>query len=130
MSRLCRDENCTRMDLHLEHEVVISEADDERNVEAEPWKKSAPRALDHSIAKATSKTYPKPFNMILRDVEDDYGSCNSRTVQRRLARLVHRGHVLRINLGRRLYAYVRPGSSITTSDIEMMREQFEDLVAQ
>jgi hypothetical protein len=144
--RLCRDENCDRLDLHFAHDEI--EHTDEPLVlvywlewgrarkmirvarsRNQPWRKPAPKALDHSIAKAVSKTYPKPFNVILRDVKDDYGDCNRRTVERRLRQLVARGHCLRIDLGRRLFAYLRPGSSLV-NDHELMREQLEDLVVQ
>ncbi|MGH7178687.1 MAG: hypothetical protein ACREJC_15020, partial [Tepidisphaeraceae bacterium] len=108
--RLCRDENCTRVGVHAAHVVIeVVDQSEQYNADEIPWRKPAPKALDHSIARATSKTYPKPFHVILRDVEEDYGACNSRTVQRRLTRLVLRGHILRISLGRRLYAYMRPG---------------------
>ena len=78
-------------------------------------------------AKSISRTYPKPFHVILRDVEEDYGEVNPRTAQRRLKRLVERGHLLRIDLGRRLYAYLRPGSTMV-HDADLMREQLDDLV--
>jgi hypothetical protein len=150
-TRLCRDENCERFEVHYEHECGVvddSEQDDDtvdvslsywptwvkareavtRRAEA-PWRKSAPKALDHSIAKSISRTYPKPFHVILRDVEEDYGEVNPRTAQRRLKKLVERGHFLRIDLGRRLYAYLRPGSTLV-HDTDLMREQLDDLVMQ
>lgn len=147
-TRLCRDENCERFEVHYEHECgvedVLEQDDGEpvtltywaawgsarevvaRRAEA-PWRKPAPKALDHSIAKSISRTYPKPFHVILRDVEEDYGEVNPRTAQRRLKRLVERGHLLRIDLGRRLYAYLRPGSTMV-HDADLMREQLDDLV--
>jgi hypothetical protein len=39
-----------------------------------------------------------------------------------LARLVERGHILRIDLGQQLFAYLRPGSNLV-GDISLMREQ-------
>jgi hypothetical protein len=123
--RLCRDENCDRTGLHLEHEVKPKIVDDKSKSSLEPWKRPAPKALDHSIAKATSRVYPRPFDMIMREVERDYGSCCSRTVQRHLQQLVARGHILRIDLGRRLHAYLRPGSNMI-NDIELLRTQIHD----
>jgi hypothetical protein len=64
----------------------------------------------------------------LREVEEDYGECIDRTVARRLARLVKRGHILRIDLGRHLYAYLRPGSSLV-NDVDLIREQLEAMFA-
>jgi hypothetical protein len=94
-----------------------------------PWKRPCSKALDHSIAKAVSKTYPKHFDTILREVENDYGLDTTpgalyRRVGRHLAKLVDRGQILRIDLGRRLYSYLRPGSPLV-DDVEMMREQIE-----
>lgn len=126
---VCRDEFCDRLDLHQAHaslEIAFEPPDTSTSVHA-PWRRPAPKALDHSIAKAVSKTYPKPFGVLLRDVQYDYGACNLRTVHRRLRRLVDRGYVLRIALGRRLYAYVRPGSNMV-NDIDLMREQIIDLM--
>lgn len=133
--RLCRDENCDRLGIHLKHKVTrkdnfhvkeISKSDEV------PWKRSAPMALDESITNAASVVYPKSFEAIMRDVEGDYGSLarsgdhasSMRTVQRRLRKLVSEGHILRIDLGRRLFAYLKPGSNMT-NDLDLMREQLE-----
>lgn len=122
-SRLCRDEACERIELHLAHEVIGNEKREPKSSSPLPaWVRPSPRALDHSIARATSKTYPRHFAAILQVVENDYGACNSRTVLRRLLRLVDRGHILRIDLGSQLYAYLRPGSPLV-NDIDLMREQ-------
>jgi len=129
----CRDERCERIDLHFSHEIIGDglPPDDGSPSKSKrlPWQRPAPKALDHAIAKAVSKTYPKHLDAILRDVEDDYGSgptqsALSRAVQRHLARLVERGHILKIDLGRRLYAYLRPGSSLV-GDVDLMRDQIE-----
>lgn len=136
----CRDEFCDRADLHLAHSIEFSDIvkQQAKNIapksksEKPPWKRSAPKALDHSIAKAVSKTYPKHLDAILRDVESDYGSGPTeaalyRAVQRHLAVLVERGHILKIHLGRKLYAYLRPGSPLV-NDVDMMREQIENVI--
>jgi hypothetical protein len=130
LSFVCRDENCDRVDLHPSHSVVTHRVKRKKPSVSRrlPWRQPAPRALDHSIAKATSKTYPRHFQAILHEVKEDYGDCNSRTVIRRLGRLVKRGHILRLDLGRSLYAYVRPGSNLA-NDIELVREQIEGLFA-
>jgi len=126
LSCLCRDEACDRIELHLAHEVTTVEPKPAYSRGQLPaWKRPAPKALDHAIAKATSKTYPRHFGAILQLVEADYGACIERTVHRRLKRLVQRGHILRIDLGRSLYAYLRPGSPMV-NDIALMREQCFD----
>src|SRR3990172_3495241 len=126
----CRDENCSRIDLHLVHivEMISEQPEPPSLAKRPPWRSPAPKALDHSIAKATSRTYPRHFDAILHEVEADYGDCNPRTVQRGLRKLVERGHILRIDLGRHLYAYVRPGSKLV-NDIDLLREQIFDLFA-
>jgi hypothetical protein len=118
------------VELHPAHEIE-GPLDDTEPVSAsakEPWERSAPIALDDSITKAVSLTYPRHINAIVQLVEDDYGSCNLRTVQRRLRALVQRGHLLRIDLGRQLYAYLKPGSALV-NDIDLMREQCFDAFA-
>ena len=127
--RFCRDERCDRIGLHLKHKLSGRREPDyeESKSTRTPWQRPAPRALDHSIAKAVSKTYPKSLDLILNDVVHDYGDCCMRTVQRRLKRLVERGHILRIDLGQRLYAYIRPGSNMI-SEVDLMREQIETLM--
>jgi len=125
-SCLCRDEACDRIELHLAHKVTREPEPEPRSTSPLPkWKRQAPKALDHSIAKATSKTYPRHFDAIMKIVESDYGTCIDRTVHRRLKRLVQRGHILRIDLGRHLYAYLRPGSTLV-NDVDLIREQCFD----
>jgi hypothetical protein len=118
------------MELHFKHDAVTTEQEEDRSRSSidEPWKRPAPEALDYSITQAASLTYPKPFEVLMRDVEYDYGACNMRTVQRRLRSLVERGHILRIDLGRRLYAYLRPGSNMV-DDVDMLREQVESMMS-
>lgn len=132
----CRNDQCARVELHLAHDEDFDEDYREHVPRSKsqdpPWKRPASKALDHSIAKAVSKTYPKHLNAILREVKDDYGSGASesalyRAVQRHLAVLVERGHILKIDLGRHLYAYLRPGSTLV-NDVEMMREQIESMM--
>jgi len=126
-SCVCRDDRCDRLDLHHEHEITHIKKRKRVAPSRNPlpaWERPAAGALDHSIAKAVSLTYPRHFSAILQFVENDYGSCCMRMVQRRLRILVQRGHLLRIDLGRRLYAYLRPGSKLV-NEIDLMREQCE-----
>jgi hypothetical protein len=136
----CRNEFCEREELHAEHQDFSEEIKNEARKRLEPkskgkrlpWKRPAPKALDHSIVAAVSYVYPKHLDAILRDVEDDYGSGPTRgalyrAVGRHLSRLVARGQVLRVDLGRQLYAYLKPGSSLV-NDVELMREQIQDMI--
>jgi len=127
LSGICRDERCDRIEVHAFHEIVGQDIKLQSRVRPPRgakavWQQAAPKALDHSIAKATSKLYPRHVRAIQQIVEDDFGPCTARTIQRRLGRLVERGHILRIDLGRSLFAYLRPGSPLV-NDIELMREQ-------
>jgi hypothetical protein len=123
-NNLCRNESCDRIELHRKHRVISKQPKKEssRSTIAEPWRRSAPLALSESITKATPSTHALPYEVLLREVENDYGECCSRTVQRHLRTLVERGHVLRIDLGRRLYGYLRPGSNMV-NDLDLLREQ-------
>lgn len=127
---VCRNEHCDRVELHPAHWLRgTSEAPEPSSSSAKvPWIRSAPEALDESITRAVSLTYPRVFTTIAQMVEEDYGSCNLRTVHRRLKRLVQRGHLLRIDLGKQLYAYLKPGSSLV-NDVDLMREQCFDIFA-
>lgn len=121
---ICRDDRCTRLEVHSAHvidapeEAPIRPSRGRRPV----WQHPAPRALDHAIAKATSQIYPRHSDAIVQLVRADYGPCTARAILRRLARLVERGHILRVDLGSQLYAYLRPGSNLV-GDISLMREQ-------
>jgi len=130
MAQLCRNENCDRIELHLKHKVprCPKRVEPSSNSASVPWKRPAPKALDRSIAKATSKLYALPFEVILREVENDYGTCIPRTVQRHLRTLVARGHLLRVDLGRRLHGYLRPGSNML-NDLDLLREQVSSMTS-
>jgi hypothetical protein len=121
---LCRDDACDQTELHYKHRVKhrAEKVASSRSTVA-PWLRDAPIALDESITNATSQVYPKPLCVLARDVEQDYGTCCARTVQRRLRRLVEQGHILRLDLGARLYAYMKPGSNMVNADIDLLREQ-------
>lgn len=122
----CRDEQCEIVELHEEHDVVV-----QRKVERAPsegralWKRSAPKALDRSIMKQTSKYWATHFGEMLRGVRDDYGECEERTVYRRVKRLVERGNLIKLEVGLAMAIYVRPKSRLLR-DVGMLREQMYD----
>jgi hypothetical protein len=138
----CRNEFCEREELHAEHQDFSDEIKNEIRKRLEPkskgkrppWKRPAPKALDHSIISAVSYVYPKRLDTIVCDVENDYGSGPThaalyQAVLRHLSQLVACGQILRIDLGRRLFAYLRPGSSLV-KDVGLMREQILDEIDQ
>jgi hypothetical protein len=121
---ICRDDRCVRLEVHAAHLLTTPEEAPVRPSRGRRpvWQHPAPRALDHAIAKATSLIYPRHLDAIVQYVHADYGPCTSRAILRRLGRLVERGQILRIDLGRQLYAYLRPGSKLV-GDVGLMREQ-------
>lgn len=123
---ICRDERCDRNDVHEAH-VIETKQKKERAPSGgrELWKRSAPKALDHSIMKATSRYKATHFGEILREVRADYGECEERTVYRRMKRLVERGNLIKVDLGLAFAAYLRPKSKLL-SDIGWLAEHMAD----
>lgn len=129
---ICRDDRCGEVSIHLAHDVRRVDRCEARwlaqhtvkDHKTTPWGRPSHRALVNAVARATSATYPRHCEAIYRAVRDDYGTCTMRSVQRTLKVLVERGHVLRVDLGSRLYAYLRPGSRIA-DDVALIREQVE-----
>lgn len=85
--------------------------------EVQPWESHDERALVRSIACATSKAYPVTFSMIYRDVVNDYGKVDERTVHRHLARLVDRRCLIKHDVRLPFAVYVRPGTRLTYDEI-------------
>lgn len=133
---ICRDDACGRTDLHPKHFVPRALAARHRpqahhrpNAAAVPLappkrqnrEPGAPRALTNAIARATSKSDPRQFSELCDRVRSDYGSAPDRSISRYLARLVERGHVIKLDLGLAFAAYIRPGSRLL-GDPESLRE--------
>lgn len=152
-SRICRDDNCTILEVHARHFVEPvsapprphhrpkkikcarctwrGQASFDRTAcpkcdgeliavrERQPWEADDQVGLTRAVAQATSKAYPVTFSMIARDVWDDYGACDERTIHRHLAKLVDRGCLLKFNINLPFAVYIRPGTRL---DLETIRE--------
>lgn len=94
----------------------------------DPWTLPAPEALDESILRATSDRVPRILMQLAPIVENDFGRIapteNSalKQLQRRIKKLCEAGQLLRVDLGKRLYAYLSPDARIA-GDVDAIREQ-------
>lgn len=93
----------------------------------DPWELPAPEALDESILRATSDRVPRLLVQLAPIVENDFGKIANteqstfRQLQRRAKRLCEAGKLLRVDLGKRLYAYLSPDAR--EKDVDAIREQ-------
>jgi len=120
---VCRDEDCTIVEVHAPHLVKKREAQVHHRPSTSqraPWQRPDTAGLTGAIMRATSKAYPMVHASILREVLCDYGGFPSaraarRAVQRHIAKLVDRGCLIRY-----MYAgtacYVRPKSRIFSTE--------------
>lgn len=131
-SGICKDEWCTIEGIHAPHPVRQHKEKQPRSVR-EPWLLTSVVALDESIERAVCKLNVGSFGTIVNEVENDFGSLGPteesgiRRVHRRLAELVRAGRVLRIDVGGRLFAYLRPKSRIA-DDLDFLRESIKSLM--
>jgi len=127
----CRSEDCEIVELHEAHEITTKRKPERAASEGRPlWRRSSSKALDRSIANATSRHWPTHFGAILREVENDYGTAESpqaleRAVYRHLRKLVERGQIIKLDIGLSMAAYIRPKSKLL-KDLGMIREQMYD----
>lgn len=93
------------------------------------WKLPSPLALDEAILRSVSTHVPRLLVEIQPLVENDYGSLgrNSdsgmRRLQRRILQLCSTGAIMRVELGKRLFAYLSPKSRLS---LEEIRDQVMD----
>ncbi len=86
--------------------------------------------LEHSIEQVVT-AHPKAFHDVLRAVQEDYGTISATTassdriLHRYLARLAERGRILRVDLGDRLYAYLKRGAKAAADPLHC-REVLRD----
>ena len=100
----------------------------------DPWEIPSGEALDESILRAQADHVPRLVVQILDLVQNDYGSLGEteasafRQLRRRIKRLVRAGAILRVDLGRQLYAYIAPDARLAR-DVDEIRsvimENFE-----
>lgn len=116
--RYCRDDNCDLDELHLCHWVptpcerrALSRAPAALD---QPWKIASAEALREATLRAVSAYEPRNFATILNHVQNDYGSCLSRSVHRHLIALRNSGQIVRMGFDRytRIYAYLRSHSRL------------------
>lgn len=93
--------------------------------EVQPWEVHDELALVRSIANATSKAYPVTFSMIYRDVTNDYGKVDERTVHRHLSKLVDRGCLRKHQIDMPFAVYVRPGTRLT--EVEIREYEYDNI---
>lgn len=102
-SDVCRDECCLRMEIHPPHPVT-----NRRQVRA-------PRRvaiLTNIVAKSASARVPKTAAQLYQDVYHQWGDISFRTVRRRIAELVARGHLLRVMITEVICVYLRPTTKL------------------
>lgn len=86
-------------------------------------------ALDDAIVSSVTRYEPKRFADVLDDVENNYGKISpkretsKRMLHRHLRSLAERGHVLCVDVGESLRAYLKPGSPIA-GDVRSIRDYF------
>lgn len=85
--------------------------------EVKPWQVHDEISIVRAIANATSKAYPVTFSMIYREVIDDYGKVDERTVHRYLAKLVDRKCLIKYDVRLPFAVYVRPKTRLTYDEI-------------
>ena len=128
---ICRDDNCDRLDVHPKHEINVRtnpRVHHRPSIAVTPlWERDDPKAMMGAVARACSKAYPMHPAAIVREVRDDYGRCSERTVYRYLAKLVHRGQLVKLDVGLAFSAYLRPKSRLL-GDLDSVREYMLGIV--
>ncbi len=131
-SSICRNEFCVIEELHAPHQVRSRKEPRPRS-HRPPWVLPAPIALDESILRAVSDVVPRHFMAIVDLVQNDFGSLGDneysgqRRVHRRLRILADVGSVLRIDVGKRMFAYLKPTSRIAR-DVAFIRDLMRDVI--
>lgn len=112
------------------HGRILSVRDFDKKIvkaEKDPWTD----ALDESILRVASDHVPRILMQIVPLVENDYGTIAPtedsamRKLQRHIAKLCERGALLRVEVTKRLWAYILPNARIAT-DVDAMREVILD----
>lgn len=137
---ICRDERCTIVGVHSAHEIIDTPLVERarhfiwgwRRDPFEPWsprpaapkrqadepdgrvgsiKQAETRVLDEVILEAISSYTIKPSQVILYEIENVFGSCQLRRLQRRLEALREQGRIVFVDTGS-FQGYTRPGSKL------------------
>lgn len=129
-AEICQDDECTQEDLHPAHvkqrrsltsaPVLTARLRAKPKPTSGPWQKRDAEGLRDSILRAIGAR-PMMISWISRDVRDDYGSCNDRTIYRYVRRLVDTGAIVKVDLGLHFCVYVQPGAR-ALKDRESLRD--------
>ncbi len=131
---ICRDEECTIVGVHTRSICTAGKLNGPIKITPHghlipksgarpPWKKDDPKGLTGSVARATSQLRPINLLGIYNAVSNDYGGVSERTIYRHVAKLVARGHIAKIDMGR-FAVYLRPNSKLLR-DPDAIREYVE-----
>jgi len=126
-SEICREDDCDIDGIHAPHSVRTKKEQQPRS-KREPWKlMNSPEALDESIMRVINRLNVASFQAIFHEVENDFGSIGAtpntgdRTLHRHLVMLCRAGRLLRVDVGQRMYAYLKPSAKFA-KDVEFVRD--------
>jgi hypothetical protein len=124
---ICREDDCDIEGIHEPHEVRAKKEQQPRS-KREPWKlMNSPEALDESIMRVINRLNVASFQAIFHEVENDFGSIGAtpntgdRTLHRHLVMLCRAGRLLRVDVGQRMYAYLKPSAKFAR-DVDFVRD--------
>ena len=145
----CRDDRCSRLWVHPEHEIRDSWSRGTIRVglwgwRRDPlempkrrkrgsttprmaWQKHAYWCLEEIILSTVSQSTIRPFSMIYDNVINDYGSITDRTVYRYIKHLIGAGKLVRVQFDRRISGYLKTPTKLL-ADRESLREQLVDSI--
>lgn len=133
---ICQDEHCRWEGLHAPHEVRRPDREPKPTrphkrtvLEAQPsgWQGpiEAPQfdGLSEAIYRAVKSHEIRVYRQIASTVENTYGSCEPRTVYRRLKHLINDGYVVKMEfIPNSLYAYVRSDSPLLKAPMDLWEQ--------
>jgi hypothetical protein len=123
---LCRDDRCELEGVHWRHKINEPAPKGRRirsrRWQMEPWRLNCSDALRACVFASVSTTEPRNFATVLSLVENDYGSCCSRSVHRHLAQLRSERNIVRLDFPGNIHAYLKAGSRLIR-DPDLVHEQ-------
>jgi hypothetical protein len=113
---LCRDDRCEVDAVHCCHHlngrVSKGKRVRSRRWQGEPWRLNCSDALRECVLSSVSRVEPRNFATVLSYVENNYGSCCSRSVHRHLAVLRSESRIVRLDFPGNIHAYLLAGSKL------------------
>jgi hypothetical protein len=98
--RICRDDRCTRVDIHPVHDIHEDMPDPFYDACYPHRREQHGETLRDIIYSHIPTRYCKPFQELYGDVLDDYGYVNTRAVYRALKVLVTREQITNVSPGK------------------------------